>query len=337
MAIKTRITELLGIEHPIVQGGMMWVGTAEMAAAVSNAGGLGIITALTQPSPDALRAEIERCRELTDKPFGVNLTILPSSNPPPYADYRKAIIDSGIRIVNPIMGVPFWKDDVAVKAETVTVRFDEGQPVAINGTSYDDIVQLMLDAIGTPGATKAQKLQKMGQAALAADTVAEPVRRAVIEARLPSHGWPQRILRVTGVDVETGESVVFDKDSGVDLVDAVAASCAVPGVWPPVTIGDRRFIDGGMASSVNLFAVGDCSSIVVLVPAAEDAPSPWQVGPAKEIAGFDGERLALFADAEAWASFGSNPLDPACRVPAAEAGYRQGRAAAHRVAQHLGL
>ena len=74
----------------------MWVGTAEMAAAVSNAGGLGIITALTQPSPDALRAEIERCRELTDKPFGVNLTILPSINPPPYADYRKAIIDSGI-------------------------------------------------------------------------------------------------------------------------------------------------------------------------------------------------------------------------------------------------
>ncbi|ALH79196.1 MULTISPECIES: NAD(P)H-dependent flavin oxidoreductase [Sphingopyxis] len=99
MGIRTRITDLLGIEHPIVQGGMMWVGTAEMAAAVSNAGGLGIITALTQPSPDALRAEIERCRELTDKPFGVNLTILPSINPPPYADYRKAIIDSGTRIV----------------------------------------------------------------------------------------------------------------------------------------------------------------------------------------------------------------------------------------------
>ncbi|MET0138340.1 MAG: nitronate monooxygenase, partial [Sphingobium sp.] len=78
---------------------MMWVGTAEMAAAVSNAGGLGIITALTQPTPDALRAEIDRCRTLTDKPFGVNLTILPSITPPPYAEYRQAIIDGGIRIV----------------------------------------------------------------------------------------------------------------------------------------------------------------------------------------------------------------------------------------------
>jgi nitronate monooxygenase len=90
---------LLGIEHPIVQGGMMWVGRAELAAAVSNAGGLGILTALTQPTPDDLRREIDRCRSMTDKPFGVNLTILPSVTPPPYADYRKAIIDSGVRIV----------------------------------------------------------------------------------------------------------------------------------------------------------------------------------------------------------------------------------------------
>lgn len=99
MALVTRITELLGIEHPIVQGGMMWVGRAELAAAVSNAGGLGILTALTQPTPDDLRHEIERCRALTDKPFGVNLTILPSVSPPPYAEYRRAIIDSGVTIV----------------------------------------------------------------------------------------------------------------------------------------------------------------------------------------------------------------------------------------------
>lgn len=99
MAIRTRFTELAGIEHPIVQGGMMWVGRAELAAAVSNAGGLGILTALTQPTPDDLRREIDRCRTMTDKPFGVNLTILPSVNPPPYAEYRKAIIDSGITLV----------------------------------------------------------------------------------------------------------------------------------------------------------------------------------------------------------------------------------------------
>jgi nitronate monooxygenase len=99
MKFKTRFTELVGIDYPIVQGGMMWVGRAELAAAVSNAGGLGILTALTQPSPDDLRKEIERCRGMTDKPFGVNLTILPSMKPPPYAEYRAAIIDSGIKIV----------------------------------------------------------------------------------------------------------------------------------------------------------------------------------------------------------------------------------------------
>jgi len=99
MAITTRITHMLGIEHPIVQGGMMNVGYAEMASAVSNAGGLGIITALTQPSPQALRDEIERCKALTDKPFGVNVTIFPSINPPDYKGYAQAILDGGIRIV----------------------------------------------------------------------------------------------------------------------------------------------------------------------------------------------------------------------------------------------
>ncbi|MCG5073599.1 nitronate monooxygenase family protein [Paraburkholderia sp. RG36] len=99
MALRTRVTELLGIRHPVVQGGMMWVGRATLASAVSNAGGLGILTALTQPTPDDLRREIDRCRSMTDKPFGVNLTILPSVNPPPYADYRRAIIESGVKIV----------------------------------------------------------------------------------------------------------------------------------------------------------------------------------------------------------------------------------------------
>jgi nitronate monooxygenase len=99
MTLRTRFTELLGIQHPIVQGGMMWVGRAELAAAVSNAGGLGLITALTQPTPDDLRREIARCRAMTDKPFGVNLTILPSVSPPPYAEYRRAIIDSGVKVV----------------------------------------------------------------------------------------------------------------------------------------------------------------------------------------------------------------------------------------------
>lgn len=97
--MKTQITEMFGIEHPIIQGGMHYVGFAELAAAVSNAGGLGIITALTQPDPQSLAREIRRCREMTDKPFGVNLTFLPARNPPDYPGYVRAIIDGGVRIV----------------------------------------------------------------------------------------------------------------------------------------------------------------------------------------------------------------------------------------------
>src|ERR1700745_3340988 len=96
--IKTRFTEAFGVEHPIVQGGMQWVGRAELVAAVADAGALGFLTALTQPTPEALADEIARTRELTDRVFGVNLTILPAINPPPYAEYRQAIIESGIGI-----------------------------------------------------------------------------------------------------------------------------------------------------------------------------------------------------------------------------------------------
>lgn len=99
MAFKTRITEMLEIEHPIVQGGMQGVGYAELASAVSNAGGLGTLTALTQPSPQALREEIERCRSMTDKPFAVNITVLPTILPPDYAGYAKAAIDGGVKII----------------------------------------------------------------------------------------------------------------------------------------------------------------------------------------------------------------------------------------------
>ena len=113
--LKTRVTEMLRIDRPIVCGGMQWVGRAELAAAVSNAGGLGMITGLTQPSPDDLRAEIARCRTLTGRPFGVNLTILPSIVPKPYEEYQKAIIDSGVRVVEivthePARYYPLFKD-----------------------------------------------------------------------------------------------------------------------------------------------------------------------------------------------------------------------------------
>lgn len=113
--MKTRITELLGIEHPIIQGGMHFVGLAELAAAVSNAGGLGIITGLTQGTPDRLAKEIARCREMTDKPFGVNITFLPTLTPPDYPGLFQAIIDGGVTVVetagnNPAQWLPLLKE-----------------------------------------------------------------------------------------------------------------------------------------------------------------------------------------------------------------------------------
>lgn len=126
--IKTAATELLGIEHPIVQGGMMHVGRAELAAAVSNAGALGIITALTQPTPEDLAKEIARARELTDKPFGVNVTLLPTIKPVPYDEYVRAIIEGGVKIVetagrSPEQFMPLFKEaGVKVVHKCTSVR-----------------------------------------------------------------------------------------------------------------------------------------------------------------------------------------------------------------------
>ena len=112
--MKTRITELFGIEHPIIQGGMHYVGFAGLAAAVSNAGGLGIITALTQPTPEDLAKEIAKCKEMTDKPIAVNVTMLPMFKAVPYAEYIAAVVDGGVKIVetagrNPEPFMPAFK------------------------------------------------------------------------------------------------------------------------------------------------------------------------------------------------------------------------------------
>ncbi|TPX44359.1 nitronate monooxygenase [Synchytrium endobioticum] len=131
MVLKTRLTQELGIKHPIVQGGMQWVGYASMAAAVSNAGGLGIITALTQPTPEHLRQEIRKCRSLLKDPttpFGVNLTILPAITPPPYSQYVDAIIDEGIKIVetagsNPVEFIKRFKaNNVKIIHKCTSIR-----------------------------------------------------------------------------------------------------------------------------------------------------------------------------------------------------------------------
>src|SRR5690554_4710468 len=142
--MKTRITELFGIEHPIIQGGMHYVGYAELASAVSNAGGLGILTALTQPTPEDLAREIARCHEMTDKPFGVNLTFLPSFKSPPYAEYISAIIDGGVRIVetagrSPEQWMPMLKEaGVKVIHKCTSVRHSlKAERIGCDAVSVD--------------------------------------------------------------------------------------------------------------------------------------------------------------------------------------------------------
>jgi NAD(P)H-dependent flavin oxidoreductase YrpB (nitropropane dioxygenase family) len=151
--VRTRFRDVFGVEHPIVQGGMQWVGRAELVAAVANAGALGMLTALTQPTPEDLVAEIARCRDLTDKPFGVNLTILPSIKPPPYGEYRDAIIDSGIPVVETAGSSPadllpaFHAAGVKVLHKCTSVRHAvKAQALGVDGISIDGF-----ECAGHPG------------------------------------------------------------------------------------------------------------------------------------------------------------------------------------------
>ena len=169
--LKTRITDLFEIEHPVIQGGMQWVGYAELVSAVSNAGALGILTALTQPTPEDLAKEIDRTREMTDKPFGVNLTVLPTINPPPYEEYAQAIVGSGIKIVEtagrspePFMEL-FKEYDVKVIHKCTSVRHAlKAQSVGVSAITIDGF-----ECAGHPGEDDIPSLVLLPQAAEALD------------------------------------------------------------------------------------------------------------------------------------------------------------------------
>ncbi|MFD5128898.1 NAD(P)H-dependent flavin oxidoreductase [Streptomyces olindensis] len=151
--VRTRFCDVFGVDYPIVQGGMQWVGRAELVSGVANAGGLGFITALTQPTPEDLAKEIARCRDLTDRPFGVNLTILPSITPPPYAEYRDVIVESGVPVVetagaNPAEHLPaFHAGGVKVLHKCTSVRHAvKAQALGVDGISIDGF-----ECAGHPG------------------------------------------------------------------------------------------------------------------------------------------------------------------------------------------
>ncbi|MEU8092012.1 patatin-like phospholipase family protein [Micromonospora chalcea] len=186
---------------------------------------------------------------------------------------------------------------------------------------------------GGRGRDAARARARIGAMALSARTPSEQSRRAVIAARLPSSDWPAARLLVTAVNAASGEFVVFDADSGASLVDAVGASCAVPGVWPPVTIGDRRFVDGGVRSPVNADLAAGCERVVVL------APTRAAVGPMPRLSAqvtalrAAGARVAVVSpDRAARTAIGRNVLDPARRAASARAGFAQADTVAAEVA-----
>jgi NTE family protein len=174
----------------------------------------------------------------------------------------------------------------------------------------------------------AERRRRIGAMALAADTVSEPVRRAVVAGRLPTDEWPERPLVTVAADAVSGDRQVFDRGSGVGLVDAVAASSAVPGIWPPVTIGASRFMDGGICSLANADLVVGYQRVLVLAPMVD----PELADQVAAVEG-SGRVVVVSPDDEAQAAFGADPLDPAVRAPSALAGRRQGVGAVADVAE----
>jgi NTE family protein len=173
--------------------------------------------------------------------------------------------------------------------------------------------------------------RRIGALALDTQSVSESTRRTAVAARLPEKHWPDTNLMVTAVNATTGEFVVFTRESGIDLVDAVAASCAVPGVWPPVTINGHRFIDGGVRSGTNADLAAGCDRVLVIAPSLAGSPQPWgslddeieQLSPA--------DVKVIYANEASVAAFGTNPLSPSSRGPAARAGRDIGCAEAEAI------
>lgn len=172
-----------------------------------------------------------------------------------------------------------------------------------------------------PGSGR-DKLARVGRVARASHEPGSIDREGVIRSRLPVHAWPDRDLRITAVDAESGEFTVFTADSGVDLVSAVAASCAVPTVWPPVKIGGRSYMDGGMRSTANVDVVAGADRVVVLAPLPRAFSKRTSIRAQLATVGAR-EWSVVVPDPDALAAFGRNLLDPAKRRAAAEAGLRQ--------------
>jgi NTE family protein len=195
---------------------------------------------------------------------------------------------------------------------------NELKPIGMSVTDLMEAVIRVWEEVADP----AERRRRIGAMALAADTVPESVRREVVAGRLTDHSWPRRRIATVAVDAESGERCVFDAASGVDLMDAVAASCAVPGVWPPVTIGGHRYVDGGVYSLCNADLAEGFDKVLILAPMVDP-----ELGDQLDGLAAMSRAQVVAPDQASLAAFGVDPLDPSVRAPAARAGYAQGRQA----------
>ncbi|HWG60994.1 MAG TPA: patatin-like phospholipase family protein [Streptosporangiaceae bacterium] len=254
----------------------------------------------------------------------------------------------GIHDIDPALEESITASDVVVgtsAGSVVAAQITSGVPVEdlyaaqLRETSSEIDVDLDFEELMTrfaeasAGAATPEDLRRqIGVLALSTATVGEAERRAVIAARLPTHTWPDHVVLVTAIDAESGEFRILTRESGVPLVDAVAASCAVPGVWPPVSIDGHRYIDGGVRSATNADLAAGCERVLVITPTSADTPTPWdslndEIEVLKPAA-----VMAVHADEASAAAFGTNPLSPATRGPSARAGREIGRTQAAAIA-----
>jgi NTE family protein len=232
----------------------------------------------------------------------------------------------------------------AVAAQVTSgVPLDDLYAAQLSEESAELEVELDMDELlarftaAVSGVTDRQEMQRaIGELALATPTVPESERLVAVAARLPVPAWPDRAMMLPALDAVTGEPVIFTRDSGVALVDAVAASCAVPGIWPPVTIGDRRYIDGGIRSTTNADLAAGSDRVLVIIPALDGQPEPFGKLDDEIESLRPGQVLVVHADQASAAAFGTNPLSPLTRPPAARAGRDIGLAKAAEVAAFWG-
>ncbi|MEU5527691.1 patatin-like phospholipase family protein [Micromonospora chersina] len=192
---------------------------------------------------------------------------------------------------------------------------------------FSDYAAVLAGATGPEDARR-----RLGGLALAAQTVDPAVRLAAIDARLPVKQWPDRRVLLPAVDAESGDEVIFTRESGVTLRDAVAASCAVPGIWPPVEIGDRRYVDGGVRSITNADLAAGADRVLIIQPTLADTPQPWGDLDAEIAALAPAAVHVISADEASVDAFGTNALSPATRAASARAGRAVGAAHAAAVA-----